>query len=142
MEDYAELVDDGTRQAGADLLAGGQLRRTQDLFDRLADHRDSSVKIAAIRQKRVVRTASLLGNVERRQDAREDGRCIKVMEMALGERYQRRADYSADETTDPGKSADRRRRRAAQTAPTGRLRSIRRGSQDEKRIRRGDSSRP
>jgi hypothetical protein len=39
MEDYAELVDDGTRQAGADvllLLAGGQLRRTQDLFDRLA----------------------------------------------------------------------------------------------------------
>src|SRR3981189_1435465 len=83
MEDYAELVDDGTRQAGADLLAGGQLRRTQDLFDRLADHRDSSVKIAAIRQQRVVRTASLLGNVERRQDAREDGRCIKVMEMAL-----------------------------------------------------------
>ena len=86
MEDYAELVDDGTRQAGADvllLLAGGQPRRTQDLFDRLADHRDSSVKIAAIRQQRVVRTASLLGNVERRQDAREDGRCIKVMEIAL-----------------------------------------------------------
>jgi hypothetical protein len=47
------------------------------------DHRDSSVKIAAIRQQRVVRTASLLGNVERRQDAREDGRCIKVMEIAL-----------------------------------------------------------